>query len=432
MSLGEIIYASTVRALKAVSPLLAWGSSKVARGIRGRRDAVGTLSRWGAAARREGDLVWFHAASVGEALQARAVMEVMRSRRSNLQIAFTHFSPSAEALAGRMPADVAGYLPWDVSGDVGAALDALRPSALVFTHKEIWPSLTLEASRRGVSVALVAATLPQGAGRLNRLARPVLGPALGRLALVAAIAPDDAERFVRLGARPDAVQVTGDPAVDSAWASAHEPDRTASHMAPFGDCVRPTVVAGSTWEPDETVLLDALDLVRATHADLCLVLAPHEPTDETVARLRSALSNAGWSVATLGEVEALGEVSDVDAVVVDRVGVLAHLYSVGSVAYVGGGFHRHGLHNVLEPAAAGRPTLIGPRHGNSRAAADLLGEGGVVVARDARALAQSLSAWLGDDDARAEAGKAASDYIDEHRGAAERTAELLETYLPED
>ncbi len=429
MSLAQAIYASAMGGLKIASPLLAWGSSKLARGLRARRRAVDVLAGW-AAECREPDrrLVWFHASSVGEALQARTVVEVLRVRRPDLQIAFTHFSPSAEAVAARMPADVAGYLPWDVVADARAALDALRPSLLVFTQKEVWPALTREAARRAVRVALVAATLPEGAGRMRRWARPVIGPALAKLDLVAAIDSRDGERFLSIGARPGAVQVTGDPGVDSAWVRAGAADSSAPHLALFRGDDRPTVVAGSTWEADEAVLLPALQSVRAEQAALRLVIAPHEPNRATVERLTAVLEEAGWRIATLAEVERDGEVGDIDAVIVDRVGVLADLYSVARVAYVGGGFHGGGLHNVLEPAAAGRATLIGPRYADSRAAADLVRRGGV-VAVDADGLGPALTRWLDDPNALAGAERAATDYVLEHRGAAERTADLLLSWL---
>ncbi|GMR12272.1 MAG: glycosyltransferase N-terminal domain-containing protein [Gemmatimonadota bacterium] len=426
MSLSETLYASTVGGLKAASPLLAWGSSKLARGLRARRHAVEILADWAAASRDpDRHLVWFHAASVGEALQARTVMEVLQERRPDLQMVFTHFSPSAEAIAVRMPVDVAGYLPWDIADDARAALDALRPSLLVFTQKEVWPTLTSEAARAGVGVALVAATLPEGAGRMRKWAWPVIGPALAKLDLVAAIDASDGERFLAIGARPGAVRVTGDPGVDSAWARASAADPCAPHLAPFQGDDRPTVVAGSTWEADEVVLLSALRSIRAERAALRLVIAPHEPTQATVQRLATVLAAAGWHTATLGEVERDGDVGDTDAIVVDRVGVLADLYSVGRVAYVGGGFHAGGLHNVLEPAAAGRPTLIGPQYANSRAAADLVQRGGVVTVH-ADGLGPALANWLDDSSARARAERAAADYVLEHRGAAERTVDLLE------
>ena len=111
--------------------------------------------------------------------------------------------------------------------------------------------------------------------------------------------------------------------------------------------------------------------------------------------------------------------------VVDRIGVLAHLYTIGDMAYVGGGYHEDGLHSVLEPAAAGIPVIFGPAHTNTPAAQDLIEAQAAKVANDAEELAQTVLEWVRDKAARDSAGERAFGYIDAHRGAAERTADLL-------
>lgn len=426
MSVLETVYAAAVRGARVASPLVARGDSKIARAVRGRRGVVERLEAWARTGRdRRRHLLWIHAPSVGEGLQARAVLEATLERRPDLQTVFTHFSPSAEALASRMPADVADYLPWDVPGEVDPVLDVLQPDLVAFTKTEVWPVLSRSARRRGIPTALVAATLPEDSSRLRWPAREVLRPALGRLAAVLAIAPDDAERFRRLGARGDRIQVTGDPGIDSAAARAGATDPDAAWLAPFRRTPRPTIVAGSTWPPDEEVLVEAVSAVREARPGLRMVVAPHEPTEEHLRPLEAALQRRGWVTARLGAVEAAGSTAGLDAVVVDRVGVLAQLYSVGVVAYVGGGFHGDGLHSVLEPAAAGLPVTFGPRHSNARAAADLVEEGGARVVDGPAALARVLQGWLSDEGARTRWGKAARGYIEAHRGAAVRTAERV-------
>ena len=128
---------------------------------------------------------------------------------------------------------------------------------------------------------------------------------------------------------------------------------------------------------------------------------------------------------TLAEVEERGTAADLDAVVVDRVGVLVHLYTVGDVAFVGGGFHDAGLHSVLEPAAARMPVVFGPKHRNARAAADLIECEGAREAADSGALADTLSGWLVEEEARDYAAGQAFGYIQRHLGAADRSAALL-------
>ncbi|MFW6199612.1 MAG: 3-deoxy-D-manno-octulosonic acid transferase [Gemmatimonadota bacterium] len=451
MSLQEFLYRRALGALRGISPLFSRGDSKLARGIRGRRSAGEELRRWG---REERDasrpLAWFHAPSVGEGFQARAVAEELRRTRPDIQVVYTYFSPSAVSFAPGMPADFRGFLPWDLPDEMASVLEAVRPDVVAYTKTEVWPVLTRESSRRGIPSLLVAATLPPGAGRTSAPGRWLLSATFRRLRRVAAIAEEDARRFALLGVGRERVVVTGDPGIDSAAERLDEVDPGAPHLAPFHAAAgqpgeaegpggsggragpgssrgarRPVLVAGSTWHADEEVLIPAVSRVRESYPDFRLVIAPHEPTDEHVAELSGALDRHGWKVALLGMVEDEGSMEGIDAVLVDRVGVLAHLYTVGTVAYVGGGFHDQGLHSVLEPAAAGVPVLFGPKHANARAAGDLLEAGGAAEAASVPELAEALEEWLSDPARMRAAGDRAGAYIEKHRGAARRTVELL-------
>ncbi len=433
MPLSYRAYDLALRCLQGLSPPLGlWNRSKVGRGIRGRIVSGRALRDWGREYREEGrPVAWFHAPSVGESLQARAVMNALMELEPELQLAYTFFSPSAEEMLHRMPIHAGGYLPWDTRPEMGSLLDHLRPDLLAFTKTEVWPILVTEARNRGIPTVLVAATLPPGARRLRGPARRFLAPAFGALDRVLAIAEEDGKRFRRLGVAAEAVEVTGDPAVDSAIGRVEALDEDAPHLHLLRDAERPTVVAGSTWPADEEVLLPALRIVGKEIPGLRVVVAPHEPTPNHVEDLLQGFREMGRSAEPLSRVEEGTVEGEVDDVVVDRVGVLAELYTLGQVAYVGGGFHRHGLHSVLEPAAAGSPVLFGPRHENARAASELVDEGGGSVVRDPESLAEALARWLRDEGAREEASERARRYVERHRGAAVRSAEVLHGLLKE-
>jgi len=425
-------YRWLTRLARRLLPAFGPAGSKLRAGLEGRARAHETLAEWGREHRdRDRPLLWFHAPSVGESLQAQAVIEALRARRPDVQVAYTHFSPSAQSLAGRIGADVSAYLPWDLPGPVEATLDGLAPTCLVFTKTEVWPELVARARPRGIAVALVAASVPPGAGRSRWPARALLRSTWASLDLAAACGAADARGLERLGVDPTVVRVTGDPGIDSAAARADAADPGAPHLAPFYRDRAPTVVAGSTWPADEAELLPALRGLRGRVPALRCVIAPHEPTGEHVAALGGALRRDGWSPARLSDVIESGTVAGHDAVVVDSVGLLAQLYTVGDVAYVGGGFHDRGLHSVLEPAAAGRPIVFGPKHANARAAAELVEAGGAKIASDRGTLERILAGWLAGDGEGEAAGSHAFGYIDDHRGAADRTAALLQALLPQ-
>src|SRR5690606_38106289 len=128
-------------------------SPKVRRGVEGRRGAVAALERWAAEHRDPArPLVWLHAPSVGEGPMAQAIAAALRHAAPGVQLAFTHFSPSAERVAGRVGADVAGYLPWDTRREVDRALRALRPAVVAFVRTEIWPNLASRSRGAGAGV----------------------------------------------------------------------------------------------------------------------------------------------------------------------------------------------------------------------------------------------------------------------------------------
>lgn len=421
-----LAYRLAVGFARRAAPLLALGGEKLASGVAGRRDAHEVLAAWGGRRDPLRPTAWFHAPSVGEAHQAGAVIRALRARRPHLQVVLTHFSPSAEGIGARVGADVSAYLPWDERERVRCALQGVRPDLLVFAKTEVWPVLVDEAASRGIPVALVGAVVPPGAGRARWPARALLRSTWARLALACVVGKDDARRLVELGVPERAVHVTGDPSIDAATRRAQQADPASAWLAPFHEDPRPTVVAGSTWPEDEAVLFPALARVRSRVPEVRLVIAPHEPTAEIVGDLVARLAGLDWKSRPLSVVESRGTPGDAAAVVVDRTGVLADLYTVARVAYVGGGFGKAGLHSVLEPAAAGVPVAFGPRHERAPAAAGLLAGGGAQSAGDAEELADILAAWLLHEDARDAAGRRAIDYIECHRGAADRTAALLD------
>lgn len=423
VSFEESLYEWSVRMARGLLPRLPLRSPKWRAGVAGRVGAVERITEWAGRARDARPLAWFHAPSVGEGLQLRPVIEAVRERKPDLRTLYTYFSPSAESIGERLPVDYADYLPYDVLPEVSAVLEAVRPAVIVFGKSEVWPTLSRLAQERGTRLALVSATVAPNSSRLHPLARRLLRQAYARLDAVGAISEEDAWRLVRLGVSEERIDVTGDARFDQAWNRARSVDRNAPPVS-LVKSRGPTLVAGSTWPEGEARLLQALDRLRLRHPSLRAIVAPHEPTPERVAELEHGLVLAGFAVVRLTRLEA-GYGRPWQAVVVDRVGALADLYMAGDLAYVGGGYGRHGLHSVLEPAAAGIPIAFGPRHHNAREATELLERRAAVAAADEAALERALDLWLREPRARERAGRAASAYVEERLGAAAKNAELV-------
>ncbi|MBA3854332.1 MAG: hypothetical protein C0503_07945 [Gemmatimonas sp.] len=416
------------RSATALAELAAWlplpGQGKLARSLRQRRHPLRPFEDF-ARMRRDParPLLWFHAPSVGEGLQAKPVIQLLRERRPDVQLVYTFFSPSAEAMARGLDADLAAYLPFDRPQNAVAMLDALRPTALIYSKLDVWPMLTAAASARGVRVGMISATLSARSGRSGALARALLHDAYAALDAVGAIDPDDADRLVTLGVSRERIRLTGDTRYDQVAARARARNLTSPLLAPLRSA-RPTLIAGSTWPADEAVLLPAWRALRVAVPEARLIIAPHEPTEAHLAPIRRWAQASGFSLAHL---DAAGP--DDDVVLVDRVGVLGDLYALGTAAYVGGAFHAAGLHSVLEPASFAVPVLFGPRHHGFRDARLLYEARGGEAVRDVPELVRALRILFTEPDTRARAGDAALAVVREGVGAAERSYALAAALL---
>ena len=422
-SLLRIPYAFAGLVTDALVRVVPAGKSKFRRGVGGRRGLVDRYEKWGVTFRDAArPLVWFHAPSVGEGLQALPVIELLRLRRPDVQIAYTFYSPSAEEFANSVRADFVDYLPFDTFDHAAAVVAALRPSALVFSKLDIWPALTECAAAAGVPVGVISATLPESSGRRGFIARALLGDAYRSIDRVGAIDEADAKRLREQGVRGDRVTVTGDTRYDQVWMRAQ---RSASPLIQGLRSSRPTLVAGSTWPSDEQHLLPAWTTILNKIPDARLVVAPHETSD---AHLRSIESWTRSRSLTLARIDATGGQS-ADVILVDRFGMLGDLYALADVAFVGGGFHSEGLHSILEPAAFGAPVLFGPRHEKSREAAKLIQAGGGAEITGVADLTIRLADWLGSVTDRDAAGSSARAMVQNGLGAAERSYELVTALL---
>lgn len=421
----RIAYATAAKLAVAASALVPTSQAKLALTFRARRGLRARYAEWARAGRNPRQpLLWMHAPSVGEGLMARPILTLVRERHPETQLAYTFFSPSAEDFSRRLDVDFRDYLPFDDTREMRAALDALRPTALVFSKLDVWPALVREARARGVRLGMISASLPPESLRRRGLGRLMLREAYAALDAVGAVDEDTAVRLVELGVRPDAVVVTGDTRYDQVWRRAHDADPAAGLLARLASD-RPTLVAGSTWPADEAQLLPALARVRATMPAMRVILAPHEVTPPHVEPILAWAARSGLRLARLDDADA----GSADVILVDRYGVLGDLYALADAAWVGGGFHDAGLHSVLEPAAFGVPVLFGPRHTRSRDALELLRQDAARAAHDTADIVRLLGEWFAHPDVRRTMGERARAVIERGRGAADRSLALVESLL---
>jgi 3-deoxy-D-manno-octulosonic-acid transferase len=358
--------------------------------------------------------IWIHAVSVGEVGVARILVAALSRARPGGRVGVSVTTAAGRelaesAFAGGVPVFA---FPFDLAGPVEKALAAARPGLVLLTETEIWPLFLERAHRRGIPVALVNGRISERSFRRYRLAAGFLRETLGRLSLLAMQSPEDARRALALGAPAGRVCVTGNLKYDLPEPPPFQ-DAPRLRTAAAG---RPIVVAASTAEGEEELVLDAW---RALEPRPVLLLAPRRPERfDAVARLGES---RGQTV--LRRSHPASRIPHPDIYLLDSIGELASAYRECAMAFVGGSLVERGGQNPIEAWAAGVPALAGPHMENFREIAGAGQARGILErAADVTALTRAFAAALASPESTRARGADAARFVAENRGAAERTA----------
>jgi 3-deoxy-D-manno-octulosonic-acid transferase len=391
------------------------------RGLRDRAYWQGLGERFGWGATLDSAL-WVHAVSLGEVSAAAPLMRALMARYPQFPLVLTTATPTGRARAISLfgkSVDVR-FLPYDTPGAVARFLTRIRPRLGLIMETELWPNLFSQCERQGVPLVLASARLSATSvaryRRLGSLSRGVFSA----LSLLAAQTPEDAERFLAIGAPSARTRVVGNIKFDlDVDAGAADAGRTL--RAFLGE--RPIWIAGSTHAGEE-------DQVLAAHAelppDVLLLLVPRHPdrfesvADGLTARGMRFTRRSGGHAPDGGT----------RVMLVDSVGELAALYAAADVAFVGGSLVPIGGHNLLEPAALGLPVLTGPYTANGREIARmLLAQGAALEVKDAQELAAAVRRLLADPAERRRMGAIGRQIVEANRGSVGRLLELIAPLL---
>ena len=411
---------------------------KIQEGIKGRKRVFSELATQLQTARHLEKTVWFHFTSVGEFEQAKPLIEAIYAET---RIVLTFFSPSVAPNARSYPyADAAVYLPLDTPRNSERLIRLIEPTLIVFSKFDIWPNLVWRASKHNIPIIVIAGTLHAESKRLSRFAKPFFRSVHRHIRVHCAISEGDAARFQELCSPTHEIVVTGDTRYEQVYRRATAvasdteffPGQATLGRGLQADIAtkRPILIAGSTYTEDEKVLLPAYQQLRENIPDTFphLILVPHEPTPERISEIRDALDRQQLAYLCFSELTSEVDLSEVEVLIVDRVGLLAKLYGLADIAFVGGSF-RGSVHNVMEPAAMAKPVLFGPTIQNAYEAYLLLEQGGAKLVYTSQQLADAITVWLNDTDARETAGSIGKQLIAENLGAVDRTLVYLREYV---
>lgn len=381
------------------------------------------LGWYGQRVRPESPL-WIHAVSVGEVGAAAPLIRALRERYPYRSILVTTYTPTGYATVARQFGETVhhAYFPYDLPVIVRRFLRHFRPCMLLLMETELWPNVIHECHARGIPVLLVNGRMSERSARRYRAFRGLCASMLAEVTRFAAQTEADAARLATLGAAAGRITVTGSLKFD-----VHLPpsiyEEGASIRRELG-ASRAILMAGSTRQGEEELLLQALRQLRRQFPELLMILAPRHPERfDSVAEL---LMREGWRVARRSRAEVV--TAGTEVLLLDTMGELLKFYAASDLAFVGGSLMPLGGHNVLEPATVGVPVLAGPHLFNFAEIAEKLRlAGALVIVSGPEALAREAAGWLGDSDARDRAGRAGLEIVAHNKGATLGVLELLGT-----
>ena len=397
------------------------------RGIRDRAYFGHWHERFGfiqSAGNKGGILV--HAASVGEVNAASPLIKALLKTHPDLPVTVTTLTPTGSERVKRGFGDSVFhcYIPIDLPGAVSRFLGRLQPRIIIVIETEIWPNLYLRAQRLNIPLVMANARISERSSNHYRLFPGFVAKILQSVSWVGAQSADDAERLIQCGAKSQSACITGNLKFDLSIPASLE-EKGAALRARWSQ-QRSVLVAGSTHEADENVVIPAFVELLKTVPDALLILVPRHP--ERFGRSIQAAKTAGLVM----ELRSQGELCSQQAqcFVIDSIGELMTYYACADVAFVGGSMGEQGGHNALEPAALGKPVLLGPNMENAREIASQLIECGAAWrVSNQQDFRQSAEQILTDGALRDRMGQAGRALVESNKGALGLTLEAAKSLL---
>jgi 3-deoxy-D-manno-octulosonic-acid transferase len=371
--------------------------------------------------------IWIHAVSVGEVLAISRVIDELRSQLPGWRVVVSTTTDTGQKLAReRFGENNVFYFPVDLPFAVRAYLQALRPKLLVLAESEFWPNLLRWARLSGAAVAVVNArvsdrSLP-GYLRIRKLLRRVMQ----NVQLFLAQSEEDARRLIRMGAPTERVQVSGNLKFEVK--PPLRPPIAAVLAAMKREETGPLLVAGSTLDGEEAMLLEMFRQVVARYPNAVLLLAPRHP--ERFDAVASLLASSGLRYKRRSQWKEETPIAG-SVFLLDSIGELASLYEFADVAFVGGSLVSRGGHNVLEAAQFGTPILVGPHTENFRDIVEVFRKADALRVIAPESLTATVLQLLENHEERATLGRRAFEVMRSQRGATERTVSALLGLLSE-
>ena len=375
--------------------------------------------------------IWIHAVSVGEVLAVKDFIKKIQAKFPGLKIILSTTTKTGNDVAKKaLGKDVLKcYFPLDFSFVVKSVINSINPSVFIMMETEIWPNLILELSKRKIPIILTNGRISDKSFRGYSKIKPFFSGILRKISLFCMRTDADAKRIIDLGAESEKVRITGNMKFDVEEVKKSR-DIIAAKFSLGIDDSSELIMAGSTHNNEEEMLLDVYKKLLGVKGNLRLLIAPrHIERSKLVKRIAE---QKGFEATLLSELRKAEDKSSFknSVLILDTLGELGGLYDLATVVFLGGSLIRRGGHNIVEPALFGKAIVFGHHMFNFRdMAKSFLENNAATEVMDTDALFNTLKELILDKKRRDIVGNNARDLIDRSKGAIEKNANLLAQFI---
>ncbi|MBF0522638.1 MAG: 3-deoxy-D-manno-octulosonic acid transferase [Candidatus Omnitrophica bacterium] len=368
--------------------------------------------------------IWIHAVSVGEILVVLGLIDKIKERFVHYQIVCSTVTKTGYDLAQtKLPKDViVVYAPFDLSLSVRRYIDLIKPRIYISSETEIWPNIYTALANNNIPVVLINGRISDKAYKGYKGVLVLTRKVLKCVQAFCMQSEMDASRVLSLGADSKKVHVVGNLKFDV------DIDAEAISLKKLGfSSENKILLAGSTHQGEEEILIDIYKKLSAEFKDLRLMIAPRHP--ERAEGICQLVQKSGFHPIKFSKITV--EKMNQDAiVVVDSIGQLRNLYSIAALVFVGKSFVKGGGQNMIEPVYFGKPTFVGPRTDNFKDVTRvLLKENVLVQVKDPEELLREMKAMLQNPQRQKAISQTGKQVLMSYRGATVRTLRIISDFL---
>jgi 3-deoxy-D-manno-octulosonic-acid transferase len=305
------------------------------------------------------DIYWFHVSSFGEFQQIESIISSIKNSNDNVRIIVSFFSPSGYSNVNDDNIDCKIYLPFDFAWSIFRVLKLVKPKKIIFASYDIWPNIVLIARFLNIDTILISARIHNDSFKLGRLGKSIYKAIYSLIGQIFTVNNQDLEN-IKLIVPDKIIEAMGNPRFDIALRRESNVDVKFDIDYKLKNRL---FLFASLWPEDDSILFPRIfDLLKNNHSAK-IILIPHELSDRSINYYQKQASRNNLSSIVVEDYIDLSKLKE-QIIIINTVGILYKLYWQAHISYIGGGFSKNGIHNIMEPAVASNPIIFGPNYSN--------------------------------------------------------------------